>query len=284
MALRSRLPLRGALSGAALLMLVTVAAAAAPDPSGARPVRVERVRPVREALPTLRFLKTNRDFFRSRLDLLREQPLAGSGDAGPLDPRFLAYGAMVSAARAGTDSVGAAAADREHRPLLESVRDFAQLEDELDQMDRLLAGQQARLTLLQADFTGRQRTALAVVLSGWPQGATLDSVSVRFDDGASFAIPLSSDDREALAHGGAVEVFHGLVEPREQVLELSVAGAAASAGGPAFVTLDPAADRLTFLRLDLSPLRAGSGAAAVLASAWLHDDGLAAADDRTSRP
>jgi hypothetical protein len=126
---RSMLPRRGARFSvrAALLFALAcasnaVAGTAVPPEPGAPPVavRVERVRPHRETLTTLRFLRTNRDFFRSRLDMLRERPLAQGDAAAPIDPRFLAYRDMMNDALAATDSLGAAASDREHHALLAS--------------------------------------------------------------------------------------------------------------------------------------------------------------------
>ena len=66
-------------------------------------------------------------------------------------------------------------------------------------MDRMLANERARLAALQADFSGRQSTALAIVVSGYPQGAELDSLSLRFDDGSSRQVAISAEARESLA-------------------------------------------------------------------------------------
>ena len=278
-------------AGAALLVMLVptgnAAAGSATSPeevSAPAAVRVERVRPSHAALPTLRFLKTNRYFFRSRLDLLREEPLKLGMDGRDIDPRFLAYRSMMSEALAASDSLGVAASDREHRLLLASVSEFARLEAELDQMDHLLADQGTRLTALQADFSGRQRTALAIVVSGYPLGAELDSLSIRFDDGSVHGVAVTPAEREALAHGGVLEVFNGLVEPREQVLEVALAGERLAAGQPGFVTMDPKRDRLTFLRFDLSSVRPESGAPAAVASTWLHDDTLSANGEPPSQP
>lgn len=281
----------GLVAGAALLVALAcpgpaTAVVAVPPAPQSRPavVRVERVRPARAALPTLRFLKTNRDFFRSRLDQLREAPLAQGDDARAIDPRFLAYRTMVNDALAASDSLGVSASDREHHQLLASVAEFARLEAELDQMERLLAAQGTRLTALQADFTGRQRTALAIVVSGYPQGADVSSLTLRFDDGSSREATISPAEREALAHGGVLELFHGLIEPREQVLEVALAGERLAAAEAGFVTLDPKCDRLTFLRFDLSSLRPASGASAVVASTWLHDDAVSVNAELPTRP
>jgi hypothetical protein len=290
-----RFPLRqrltGPVAGAFLLVALacssraTAGVPAAPE-AGTKPVavRVERLRPSREALPTLRFLKTNRDFFRSRLDQLREAPLTQGDDARAIDPRFLAYRTMMNEALAASDTLGAAASEREHHQLLASVSEFSRLESELDMMERVLAGQGTRLTALQADFTGRQRTALAIVVSGYPQGADLSTLTLRFDDGSTREAAITPAEREALAHGGVLELFHGLVEPREQVLEVALAGEGLASAEPGFVSLDPTCDRLMFLRFDLSPVRLASGAPAMVASTWLLDDALSANGGAPSRP
>jgi len=256
---------------------------APPDPQPAR-VEVERVRPERPRWETLRFLKANRDFLRARLDGLRQTPAAGSAVARSIDPRFLAYRRMMEEALAARDSLGRARADLEGRQLLRSVADVARLEAELDLMERSLADQRGRLAGLQADFAGRQRTALAVVVAGYPGEGDLDSLALRLDGGAAVAIALSPAERDALRGGATLEIFHGLVEPREQVVEVLLAGASWPAGDRGFVTLDPARDGLTFLRLDLSTLRAEVGAPGVVATSWVHDATLRTGKDLETGP
>src|SRR5690242_20079556 len=67
-----------------------------PENPGATEVKVERIKPKKEKLATLRFLKENRDFIRARYDQLQETPIAGRASAEDLDPRFLAYRAMLA--------------------------------------------------------------------------------------------------------------------------------------------------------------------------------------------
>lgn len=264
----------------------TFAGHASPSAPPPRPtaVSVERVRPRKEARPTLRFLKANRDFFRSQLDLLREQPLALRAGARDIDPRFLAYRAMMNDALAATDSLDRTAGDRERHAALSGAGGIASLEGELDQMDRVLANGRARLAALQADFSGSQRTALAIVVSGYPQGAELDSLSIRFDDGSTCQVAVSREARESLLHRGVLEVFHGLIEPREQVLEVSVVGQRLAGRAAGYVTVDPRRDRLTFLQLELSAVRPATGAPAILASTWLNDDALSANGETSKHP
>lgn len=258
---------------AAGLLALLLASGAAPELAAqtAEPVTVERVRPKKEKHPTLRFLKENRDFIRARYDLLRQKPGGDRGDAGEVDPRFLAYQEMLRDLFAARDSVGAADDSLQRRQLLASITELGRLEDQLDLMDRLLADQRTRLGVLQEDFTGRQMTALVVVLSGYPAEAALSRVSVTLEDGDTLTVPLTDEHRAALRKGGVVQVFHGFIEPREQVVEVAIAGERWPAGDPGFVTLDPARDRLTLLRLDLSTVRPEGGAASIQASTWLHD-------------
>lgn len=236
-------------------------------------VKVERVRPERPKHPTLRFLKENRDFIRGRYDLLREKPVAGSGEARPIDPRYLAYPRMLARILAARDSVALADDAARRRELLESVSRLGELETDLDRLERLLAEQRDRLGVLQANFTGSQQTALMVVVSGWMPSAEVTSLTIEFDDGQSLTVPIGSEQRAALAAGGVVQAFHGFVEPRTQVLEVGVQGAAWPAGDRGFVTLAPARDRLTLLRLDLSHSDPALGAPSIHASTWHHDAG-----------
>lgn len=255
--------------------------AAQAEVMGPVPVRVDRVRPRKEKLATLRFLKTNRDFLRSRLDLLRETPLEQHTSALDIDPRFLAYRDLVAAARASGDSVAVAADADQRRELFASITDLGALESQLDLMERLLADQRTRLTVLQEDFAGHQRSALAIVVSGAPRDGAPAVISITRDDGTSITMPLSPGEQASLIQGGVLELSHGLIEPREQVLEIAFGGGLWAGAPHGFVTLSPARDHLTFLRLDLEGVSADSGASGVLATTWRHDDG---ALESASRP
>ncbi|HEY6867307.1 MAG TPA: hypothetical protein VI792_08620 [Candidatus Eisenbacteria bacterium] len=268
-------------------LLAGVARAAAPVSPADPPVtevKVERVRPQREKLPTLRFLKENRAFFRARLDALRQAPRRGGGEAGAIDPRFLAYQRMLADVGAARDSVAGIDQDRRGRELFASISDLGRLESQLDQMDRLLADQRVRLGALQGDFTGLQRTALAIVLSGYPRSAEVSSLSITLEDGAALVVPISADQRGSLQHGGLLQVFHGLVEPRSQVVEITLSGERWPRGDSGFVALEPARDRLTLLRLDLSAVQPAGGASGIAASTWLQDAGLRASAGTRSEP
>jgi hypothetical protein len=131
-----------------------------------------------------------------------------------------------------------------------------------------------RLGILQEDFTGDQRTALIVVLSGDPQAVPVSQVTITLEDGSRLAVPLTPGERETLRAGGVVQVFHGFVEPREQVVEVTIAGEGWPAGDRGYVTLEPVRDRLMMLRLDLSGVDAMRGTAGIQASTWLHETKL----------
>lgn len=282
-------------SGAVGLAAIAVVAALLPglaraaDPAAASmpavtDVKVERVRPRRDKLPTLRFLKENRAFLRARLDQLRQTPRDLRGDAAAIDPRFLAYPRMLAEVGAARDSVAGIERERQGRELFASISDLGRLESQLALMERLLAEQRARLGVLQGDFTGLQRTALAIVLSGYPRGADVSTVSITLEDGATLAVPIPPEQRESLRRGGILQVFHGLVEPRSQVLEVTLGGDRWPQGDSGFVALDPPRDRLTLLRLNLSSVQPAGGAASMVASTWLHDAELHANDGTRSEP
>ena len=257
-----------------------------PDPNAAAvtTVTIERDRPVREKLPTLRFLKANRDFIRARFDHLRQESHVEHAGADAIDPRFVEYRQLLAAIAAGKDSVMRASDARERQGVFTSVEDLARLEHELDEMERLLDAQRTRLGLLQADFAGRQRTELDVLLTGGNiLGGRVDSVRVTFEDGTTVSSALNETQRTSIARGGVLEVFRGLVEPRAQVLELALLGEGWSATGHGFVTLDPARDRLTFLKLDLAEARPALGIGSVAATTWLLDTSPQGSQDPSLR-
>lgn len=276
-------PVAGLVLGLLLLPCAAVRPARADDAT-VTTVTIERVRPVREKLPTLRFLKANRDFIRGRFDRLREDARESAAGAGDLDPRFLMYRQMLAAVATGKDSVTISADARERAALFASVNDLGQLERELDQMERLLDAQRSRLGVLQNDFAGRQRTELDVLVTGGALAGTMDSVVVTLEDGNRVASGLNETQRESLKHGGAFEVFRGLVEPREQVIDVAFLGEGWSAVGHGFITLDPTRDRLTFLKLDLAQAQPARGIASVAASTWLLDPEVPTADATRNHP
>ena len=159
---------------------------------------------------------------------------------------------MLAGIRAGRDSSDVAAGRIATHALLESVAGIEELEREMDAMQASLAEQHARLTMLEEDFVGAQKTALVVVLSGVPRAGAPRTVVLDDPDGATYRVALSEDARASLAQGGAAELAHELVEPRAHRLLITLEGDGWSSARPVEVALEPARDRLTFLELDAS--------------------------------
>mgnify|MGYP003694589121 CR=1 FL=1 len=221
---------------------------------------------------TLRFLKENRDFIRARLDLLRQKMVERKGGAEAIDPRYLAYPKMLADAQSARglrsrpprSCANASSCSR-------ASRELGDLETRLDEMETFLADQRVRLGVLQQNFTGEQRTALMVVVRGYPGDVAPSEIAVAVEDGAPFRVTLDPEQRDALQRGGVVQVFHGFVEPREQVVQVTLTADAWPSGDSGFITLDPTRDRITFLELDLSTVHRAQGGASVAASTWRHD-------------
>jgi hypothetical protein len=257
---------------AALVVLAALAFAAPAPPAGAEEgaeVRVERVKPDREKLPTLRFLKENKDWIRARFDLLREKAIGGAGDATEIDPRFLAYQRLLADVAAGGDSAATLAEKNERLALLASITELGTLEAQLDALERLLGAQTARLAELESDFTGRQRTELLVLLRGVPGSA--ERLVITVADGGTHTVPLGEAERQSLAAGGVMRVYQAFVEPREQIIEVRIEGAGWAAESAGYMALEPARDRLTLLEIDLTGTVPADGGAGVRARTWLHE-------------
>jgi hypothetical protein len=221
---------------------------AVPLPADGDAYRVEHVDGKDAKQPTLRFLRSNDGFFRTRLDELRVVLRDDwEGNAGALEPEWLRWREMLAeigtaqAAIAAGDSLGA----------LDDITDLVELEHELDAIEDLLAAQGQRLLDLEDHFLGSQRTALVVLLTGVPSTGAPHRVVLHDANGGTARIDLDEADRTALARGGAVELLHRLVEPRGQAWTLDVErGDVAPASIP--LALDPPRDRMTFVELDLS--------------------------------
>ena len=269
-----------------LLCVGLLAPAAFAQGSAPSKLALETTRPVREAPPTLRYLKSNAEVMRARFARGNQGSRVQGVLARPVDPRFLSYRGMLADIAAAKDTVAATAEARERDALFESVTELAAFERELDQMERVLAAQQSRLGELHADFAGRQRTELAVLLTGGAQAGRLDSVVVRLEDGTRVTTGLDETQRQSLRVGGLFEVFRALVEPREQVVELRFVGEGWSQVAPGFVRLSPARDRLTFVKLDLSEAAPVRGMASVSAGTWRLDapPARSSADADAARP
>jgi hypothetical protein len=243
---------------------------AGPDarPAERHAVKVERVRPKREKLETLRFLKANRDFFRARLDELRASPEEGRESAEVVDERFVTLRSLFDQASAAQDSFALDEALLEAQDLMRSVTELAALEAQLDRLEGLLGEQGGRLDRIESDFVGRQETALLIVVKGYPRHGEIEEVVVREEDGRAARSALSPDTRDALKTGGVIQVSHELVEPREQVLSLAFSGEHWSLADTAFLSLQPERDRINFLEIDLSTLSGGEPLTRLDASTW----------------
>lgn len=219
-------------------------------------------------LATLRFLEDNRDFFRARLDALLLVVDRRALDARDLDPRFLRWREMLAEVRAARDSAAAGTDRIVQHDLLESVSGIKDLEWEMDSMEALLDAQHERLGVLEQDFAGRQRTALVLVLSGVPAGGAPRSVTVADLDGPTWQVDLTEAARSSLIQGGATQVLHELLEPRQHTLSLSLAGDGWASTTPIDIPLDPERDRLTFLEVDVSGWNAAAQAVPPPVKAW----------------
>jgi len=263
---------------AALALLLAVswlpAGPAAPPARAQVPVKVERVKPQKEDLPTLQFLKENRDFLRSRMDVLRQVPVDGRDESASLDPRFLTYREMMASLAATQDTLDAQRR-WEDASFLASVTDLGDVESELDQLASLLDGQEGRLAGLEADFLGRQETAVVVVVRGLPERADRCPATLQITDGFGNPVraALDPDRMSALREGGIVQIYHDYAEPREQTWELDLSGGPWQGTDPAFLHFEPVRNALNFLELDLAALDPKDGAAGVHVRAWTRSPG-----------
>jgi hypothetical protein len=248
----------------------------APAPENPTDVRLERVKPAREKPATMRFLKANRAFIRGRYDVVHEHPVDSKGGAVAVDPRFLAYQRLLASVNAGRDTVAADDAAARQREYLARIGELADLESQLDRMERQLVEQRDRLGVVQADFSGHPMTELIVVASGDPGESAPATLSVALESGDTVVTALNDDQRRTLARGGVVELYRGFVEPREQTLELTLTGGGWPAADHGWLNLDPPRDRITLVRFDLATARPATGVAGIRASTWLHDGRLPA--------
>jgi hypothetical protein len=230
--------------------------------------KVERAEHEEPKLPMLRLLVENRDFFRARLDALLLVADRRALDGSDLDPRFLRWREMLAEIRAARDSSAVAEGRIATHELLESVAGIEEIEREMDSMESLLAAQHARLTGLEEDFIGQQRTALVVVLSGMPRGGAPRTVVLEDPDGATYRIGLAEDARASLARGAAAELMHELVEPRSHRFLVSLAGDGWVSAQPVEIAIEPLRDHLTFLEIDASDYDPAAPGAVLPASTW----------------
>lgn len=253
--------------GSVLLALVMGAPIA-----GAREVeiKVERVKPEKEKLPSLQFLKENRDFFRGRMDILRQTTHEVDPSSVAIDERMLAYQTMLEELLASEDTLSIERAAEAERAFLASVTEVGELEAHLDLLEEILGEQQARLWELQEDFLGHQNTALVIVVRGIP-GTTPETIYFTDGYGEPFEVILKPGERESLQNGGILQIYHDFVEPRPQTWEISLRGGEWSENQKAFLSFEPARNRLTFLQLDLADARPDDGPVSIRTTAWVHD-------------
>lgn len=217
---------------------------------------------------SLRFLRDNRVFLRAQLDRLRlETHLDRAGDALALDPRYLQMNEMAAAIAAARDTVAGTGADLDRRTLLSSVAQVADLEMQLDLMDSLLADQQLRLGWLEADFLGRQETALVVLVRG-DAGRQAPAGLVFREQNATLRVDLSPQQRASLEQGGIVQIDHRLVEPRDHSFTVAFTGDAWTGDEVAALEVAAPRNQLTFLELDLTSLDPGQPAGSLAARVW----------------
>lgn len=263
---------------AALLVLfaagsgVAAAAPAAGDVTAAtvetRRVEVKRLKVDGPDRPSLVFLKENRVFLRAELDRLRQLVKVTRDDRGDLlDPRLLRLREMAAEVAAARDTLGDAEAALAARHRLESVAEIVGLEAQLDLMETLLAAQEERLTAIEADYLGEQRTALVVVVGGFAGRPAPEAVVLAEGD-RSWRVAFTAPQRLALEQGGIAQVHHEHVEPRTHAFGLTFEGEDWVQAPPVVVSVETPRDRLTFLEIDLGGTSAGDAAGAPVAVVW----------------
>jgi hypothetical protein len=229
-------------------------------------IEVDRVEPPSDPPKSLRFLTENRDFIRAQIDQLRLLAKDGrDAVADSLDPRFLAFREMLAAIQAAADSQAAADAGLARRDLLASVADLAEIEAQIDSAEALLARQGDRLAWLERDFTGRQETAIVVLVRGVPACGAPDAIVIREANGDDVRVAFSPEAKAALAEGGIAEAVRAFVEPREHTFEISLEGPGCEAFPPATVLVETERDRLNFVELDLSAAKSPGAPLGVVA-------------------
>lgn len=234
------------------------------------PVRVERVKPLGDRLPMLRFLRDNRDFLRGRSDALRARPGAGTGAAAALDPRLVDYPALREAARAEQERTTAAADSLQRLSLLARFQELLDLEAEMGRLEARFAGAGERMTRLERDFGGTPTTALVLLVRGLPETA-VDSVIVTNEFGERRALALTGETALGLRNGGLARLLHEFVEPRSQWLEVRLSGAAWHDHASAYVVFEPLRDRATVIELDLRPAAPTPNAPGIAARGWIDE-------------
>lgn len=260
------------ITGFALLLCRAVPAAAqettSNDDGVVEKIEVQRADSHKTKYPTLRFLKDNRVFIRSQLDLLKTQVTRErTGQAEIIDGRYLWLNELAQAIAAAGDSVGVARSNAAVDTLLDSVKRLGELDDTLRLMEKLLAQQRKRLLELEQDFVGRQETSLVIVLRGMAGRSAPATIVV--GEGNDFVrLDLTAEQRASLEEGGIAQLFHEFVEPRRHTYLIAFEGNGWGDTDPASVTIDVERDHMTFLEIDASQLDRNLDAMGLLTSVW----------------
>jgi len=244
-----------------ILLCICFNAAASPqaqDPT----VEIEVKKAKIDALEngSLRFLRENRDFLRAQLDRLRQVRRELNGGASALNARDLLLRELMAGIEAGEDSLARERALVAQRELMQSVSELGELESQLDRLEVLLGGQSGRLDQIEADYAGRQRTALLILVQNFPQQDGPERIILEDEDSMRWEVSLSAEQREALRAGGAAQILHEFVEPRRLHFSLRFAGSGYDARPAVAVDVDPARDRINLLSIDLARLDPSSEA------------------------
>jgi hypothetical protein len=143
------------------------------------------------------------------------------------------------------------------------------LDEELAELDRALAHEEARLARLETDHLAIESADVLLLLRG--PGAPPPQ-ALRIEDGLGVVnrMFLSREDRDALASGGAIEVARTFVDPGLQTWEVALSGKGWSEA-PVHLRFRADAARLTLVELDLSGASPARGAASLKATLWVHD-------------
>jgi len=204
---------------------------------------VDRVR-------SLDFLHENQAFLRAQLDRLRTRTQWRTSDARELTARQQWLRGLGLELAAAADSVRAERLSLEGRTLLERIDQLAELEAQLDRLETEIDAQSTRLNAIEADYTGRQETSLALLATGLPADDAR-AILVHTLDGDPVRVELDELTRAALESGAIATLLHDFVEPRHHVLRIELERRDGSTTAIGTVELDATRDRLNFVQVAL---------------------------------
>lgn len=231
------------------LLVVLAAGLAQAQSEGATPeVRVERQK--LEKARSLEFLHENQIFLRAQLDRLRTRTQWREHDARELTARQEWLRGLGRDLSASVDSLARERTVLEGRQLVERIEELAEIEMQLDRMESLIQEQGDRLQALEADYVGRQETALAVLATGLPfDDATM--ILVHTLDGDPVRVHLDDDARAVLQHGAIATLVHDFVEPRTHALRVEIVRRDGTVEDLGSFEVETARDRLNFVQIAL---------------------------------